>query len=45
MKWRVESRDTEKAFGWTFRTFEESIRDMVAQYLQLFDKDMKTNEK
>jgi nucleoside-diphosphate-sugar epimerase len=45
MKWRVESRDTEKAFGWTFRTFEEAIRDMVAQYLQLSDEDLKTMEK
>jgi nucleoside-diphosphate-sugar epimerase len=45
MKWRVDSRDTEKAFGWTFRTFEESTRDMVAQYLQLVDAEMKTDEK
>jgi nucleoside-diphosphate-sugar epimerase len=39
MKWRVESRDTEKAFGWTFRTFEQSAKEMIAQYLCLADED------
>jgi nucleoside-diphosphate-sugar epimerase len=45
MKWRVESRDTEKAFGWTFKTFEESTRDMVAQYLLLSDTDIRADKK
>jgi nucleoside-diphosphate-sugar epimerase len=44
-RWRVESRDTEKAFGWTLRTFELSARDMIAQYLRLVDMDMKAGEK
>jgi hypothetical protein len=33
-KWIVNSKKTEEAFGWTFRTFEEMMKDVVGQYLE-----------
>ncbi|CAI6336280.1 unnamed protein product [Periconia digitata] len=35
IKWRVDASDTEKHFGWKFKSFEDSFKDVVAQYLRL----------
>lgn len=40
IKWRLDGMSTEKTFGWKFTSFEETMKGLVAQYLQL-----KQNEK
>lgn len=40
IKWRLDGMSTEKAFGWKFTSFEETMKGLVSQYLQL-----KKNEK
>lgn len=35
IKWRIDAMSTEKAFGWKFTTFEETVKQMLAQYIQL----------
>jgi nucleoside-diphosphate-sugar epimerase len=37
MKWLVDMTDTEEAYGWKFRPFEETLKDMIGQYLELSD--------
>ena len=37
MKWSVDSAETEKAFGWKFKTFEDTMKDMIGLYLELVD--------
>lgn len=34
-KWSIDSSATEEAFGWKCRSFEETIKDLVGQYVQL----------
>jgi nucleoside-diphosphate-sugar epimerase len=38
-KWVVDSEASEVAFGWKFRTFEETTKDVIAQYLELAEKE------
>jgi len=38
MRWNVESSETEKAFGWEFKTFENTMRDMIGQYVDLLEQ-------
>lgn len=35
IKFRLDGATTEKAFGWKFTTFEDTMREMIAQYLKL----------
>lgn len=35
IKWRIDAMSTEKAFGWKFTSFEETVKQMLAQYLRL----------
>lgn len=35
IKWLLDASTTERIFGWEFTSFEETMRDMIAQYLQL----------
>jgi nucleoside-diphosphate-sugar epimerase len=39
MKWKIDVVETETAFGWKFRAFDMTIRDMIAQYLDLVDTE------
>jgi nucleoside-diphosphate-sugar epimerase len=38
-KWVVDSEATEVAFGWEFRTFEETMKDVIGQYLKFAEKE------
>jgi nucleoside-diphosphate-sugar epimerase len=35
MRIRIDTRQTEDAFGWKCRSFEETIKSLVGQYLEL----------
>ncbi|KEF51547.1 uncharacterized protein A1O9_12464 [Exophiala aquamarina CBS 119918] len=35
IKWRIDAMSTEEAFGWKFTSFEETARQLIAQYIQL----------
>ncbi|KAL2813040.1 hypothetical protein BDW59DRAFT_178335 [Aspergillus cavernicola] len=35
VKWRVDGGETERVFGWRFRGFEETVKGLVAQWLEL----------
>ncbi|KAL6697364.1 hypothetical protein J3F84DRAFT_368744 [Trichoderma pleuroticola] len=35
IKWRLDCDATEKAFGWKFTSFEQTTRELIAQYLKL----------
>ncbi|KAL7910311.1 hypothetical protein GGI35DRAFT_448441 [Trichoderma velutinum] len=35
IKFRLDGDATEKAFGWKFTSFEQTMRELIAQYLQL----------
>jgi nucleoside-diphosphate-sugar epimerase len=35
IKWRLDGATTENVFGWRFTSFEETMRQLVAQYLHL----------
>jgi nucleoside-diphosphate-sugar epimerase len=39
MKWKIDVSTTEKAFGWKCRSFEETMRDLVGQYLGLLKSE------
>jgi nucleoside-diphosphate-sugar epimerase len=39
-KWRVDTSETSKAFGWDFMTFEESWKAAIGQYLTLVDSEL-----
>lgn len=39
IKWLLDASGTEDAFGWKFTSFEETMKGLIAQYL-----DMKRNE-
>lgn len=34
-KWRINSTATDEVFGWKCRSFEETIKDLVGQYVEL----------
>jgi nucleoside-diphosphate-sugar epimerase len=44
MKWRVDSEETEKVFDWKFVTFEDMMKAMIVQYLELVDLEKRTGE-
>ncbi|KAJ6086286.1 NAD(P)-binding protein [Penicillium sp. IBT 16267x] len=35
VKWRIEALRSERIFGWQFTSFEETMRELIEQYLQL----------
>lgn len=35
IKWRLDGARTEKVFGWRFTSFEETMRQLISQYLHL----------
>lgn len=35
IKWQLDGQTTEKAFGWEFRSFEDTMRELITQYLLL----------
>ncbi|KAF1811540.1 putative 3-beta hydroxysteroid dehydrogenase/isomerase [Eremomyces bilateralis CBS 781.70] len=39
MTWRVDARETEQVFGWKFSTFEEMMKGVFEQYLELVDAE------
>jgi nucleoside-diphosphate-sugar epimerase len=39
MKWRVDVSTIERAFGWKCRSFEETMRDLVGQYLRFLENE------
>jgi nucleoside-diphosphate-sugar epimerase len=36
IKWRLDGQATERIFGWQFTSFEETMKQLVAQYLRIF---------
>jgi len=38
-KWRLETSATEAAFGWRCTSFEETVRRMLEQYIELLRKE------
>ncbi|KAJ5505036.1 hypothetical protein N7463_007910 [Penicillium fimorum] len=38
IKWRLSARQTEETFGWQFTNFEETVRQLLLQYLQLEER-------
>jgi nucleoside-diphosphate-sugar epimerase len=38
-KWRIDSSATEEAFGWKCRSYEETIGDLVGQYVELTGRE------
>ncbi|KAJ5519374.1 NAD-dependent epimerase/dehydratase [Penicillium expansum] len=41
IKWRLSARQTEETFGWQFISFEETIKQLVSQYLRLEERPLK----
>jgi nucleoside-diphosphate-sugar epimerase len=39
--WRLDTRDTEEAFGWQHISFVETVRDLVEQYLGFVEAEKK----
>jgi nucleoside-diphosphate-sugar epimerase len=39
VKWRLDGGETETVFGWKFTSFEETMKDLLAQYLKLQAND------
>jgi len=39
--WRLDTRETEEAFGWKPISFEETTKDLVEQYLRVFEAEKK----
>ncbi|KAK8109153.1 3-beta hydroxysteroid dehydrogenase/isomerase [Apiospora sp. TS-2023a] len=35
IKWRLDASKTEQTFGWNMTSFEQTMKEMLAQYLQL----------
>jgi nucleoside-diphosphate-sugar epimerase len=35
IKWRLDGQTTERTFGWKFTSFEETMRQLIAQYLRI----------
>ena len=38
-KWRIDAEPTEMAFGWKCQSFEETMRSLVGQYLELVERN------
>ncbi|PYI12201.1 NAD(P)-binding protein [Aspergillus sclerotiicarbonarius CBS 121057] len=38
IKWRLDAQETEKVFGWQCVRFEETMKELISQYLQLHAK-------
>jgi nucleoside-diphosphate-sugar epimerase len=38
IKWRLNARSTEETFGWQFIGFEETVRQLLSQYLRLKER-------
>ncbi|KAJ5822549.1 NAD-dependent epimerase/dehydratase [Penicillium robsamsonii] len=38
IKWRLSARQAEETFGWQFTDFEETVRQLLLQYLQLKER-------
>ncbi|OQE34778.1 hypothetical protein PENCOP_c015G01553 [Penicillium coprophilum] len=41
IKWRLSARQTEETFGWQFTGFEETVRQLISQYLHLEERSLK----
>jgi len=39
--WRLDTRETEKEFGWKFVSFEETLKELVGQYLKFVAAEKK----
>jgi nucleoside-diphosphate-sugar epimerase len=39
--WRLDTRETEEAFGWKPLSFEETLKELVGQYLGFFEAEKK----
>ncbi len=39
--WRLDTRETEEAFGWKPISFEETVKELVRQYLGFFEAERK----
>lgn len=39
MQWKIDASATEEVFGWKFKSFEETMKDLVGQYLELLKND------
>ena len=39
--WRLDIRETEKEFGWKFVSFEETLKELVAQHLKFVAAEKK----
>lgn len=35
IKWRLDATETENVFGWKMTSFEETMKEVITQYLQL----------
>ncbi|CAI7591667.1 unnamed protein product [Penicillium bialowiezense] len=40
VKWRLDVKETERAFGWRFMSFEHTMKDLISQYVQLSGKNI-----
>lgn len=38
--WRLDVKETERAFGWRFMSFEHTMKDLISQYVQLSGKNI-----
>ncbi|KAE9970871.1 hypothetical protein EG328_006002 [Venturia inaequalis] len=38
--WKIDVGETEEAFGWGFRAFEDTVAGVVGQYLELFNGEV-----
>lgn len=38
-KWKIDSSATEEAFGWKCRSFEETIKDLISQYVEFAEAE------
>jgi nucleoside-diphosphate-sugar epimerase len=41
IKWRLQAEDTERVFGWKFVPFQDTMKELIAQYLQLDANNVK----
>ncbi|CAI7601984.1 unnamed protein product [Penicillium glandicola] len=41
IKWRLSAKKTEETFGWRFTGFEETVKQLISQYLQLEERSLK----
>jgi nucleoside-diphosphate-sugar epimerase len=39
MKWKIDVSTTEKTFGWKCKPFEETMKDLIGQYLGLLERE------